>query len=370
LSEAKPLLSIVVTSRNDNHGVNLLGRMQTFVNALIDQCKQHNLHAELILVEWNPPTDRPRLAEALNWPDNPHPCDVRIIEVPEYIHRRFAHSDRLPLFQMIAKNVSIRRARGQFILATNIDILFSDELMVHFASRKLKPNVLYRIDRHDADECVPVYGSVENRLEYCRKHVIRVNRREGTIPVVTTAATQSLRSLINKWCWRAPLRLLRLLATLPQSPIYSNSAASKALAAVTHLHTTACGDFTLLDRDSWFRLQGYPELEIFSLHIDSLFCQMAHYAGIPEHILEEPMRSYHIEHGKGSGWTPEGAKELFERMRRQNIPVITDRQLIDWVHEMRGQQAPLRFNSDCWGLSEEELPETRPTWPVHAGSIA
>ena len=30
---------------------------------------------------------------------------------------------------MIAKNAGIRRARGQFVLATNIDIIFSNELV-------------------------------------------------------------------------------------------------------------------------------------------------------------------------------------------------------------------------------------------------
>ena len=35
---------------------------------------------------------------------------------------------------MIAKNVGIRRARGEFVLATNIDILFSSELACIFAA--------------------------------------------------------------------------------------------------------------------------------------------------------------------------------------------------------------------------------------------
>ena len=48
---------------------------------------------------------------------------------PSVLHRRLKYADRLPLFQMIAKNVGIRRAKGQFVLATNIDILFSDELI-------------------------------------------------------------------------------------------------------------------------------------------------------------------------------------------------------------------------------------------------
>src|SRR5215467_3833356 len=92
-----PYLSLVATARNDNHGGNLLGRMQVFVTAWINQCKRHNLRAELILVEWNPPTDKPGLAEALRWPADTGPCDVRIIEVPRELHARYRHAAALPL---------------------------------------------------------------------------------------------------------------------------------------------------------------------------------------------------------------------------------------------------------------------------------
>ena len=102
MDTAHPLLSVVVTSRNDNHGGTLLRRMQTFVNGFVGQCKRHNLAAELIIVEWNPPADKPPLVEALQWPADLGPCAVRVIQVPREFHARMRHSDALPLFQMIA----------------------------------------------------------------------------------------------------------------------------------------------------------------------------------------------------------------------------------------------------------------------------
>jgi hypothetical protein len=181
MDRSEPYLSVVVTSRNDNHGESLLRRMQTFINALIGQCKRHGLRAELIIVEWNPPTDRPRLAEALRWPEDTGPCDVRIIEVPNKLHARLRHSASLPLFQMIAKNVGIRRARGRFILATNIDILLSDELVLFLAQEGLRSKRMYRIDRWDVMTHVPVDAPVEAQLEYCRTHLLRLNGRRGFI---------------------------------------------------------------------------------------------------------------------------------------------------------------------------------------------
>jgi hypothetical protein len=38
----QPYLSIVVTTRNDNHGGDLLLRTQTFVKGLIHQCNKFN----------------------------------------------------------------------------------------------------------------------------------------------------------------------------------------------------------------------------------------------------------------------------------------------------------------------------------------
>lgn len=180
MTESQPYLSIVVAARNDEHGGNFLRRMQTFVNALFGQCQRHGLDAELIVVEWNPPPDREPLARALRWPAGPGPCQARVVEVPEEIHRRYKHAEALPLYQMIAKNVGIRRARGEFILATNIDILFSDELVRFLAERRLKKGRMYRIDRYDAAADVPVDAAVDEQLAYCRTHLLRVNAREGT----------------------------------------------------------------------------------------------------------------------------------------------------------------------------------------------
>ena len=61
MADDRPYLSVVVTARNDDHGGNLLGRMQAFVNGWIAQSKRHGLASELIFVEWNPPQDRPPL---------------------------------------------------------------------------------------------------------------------------------------------------------------------------------------------------------------------------------------------------------------------------------------------------------------------
>jgi len=544
-----PYLSLVVTARNDDHGGSLLSRMQTFVNAWIGQCQRHDLSSELIVVEWNPPEDRPPLIEALKWPADMHPCEVRFIQVRPEIHRRYKHAEALPLYQMIAKNVGIRRARGCFVLATNIDIIFSDELVGYLAQMCLDSGRMYRIDRHDVMGGVPVDGSVEEQLAYCNSHLIRINAREGTFDLTPdgqralsaediadpdsgislgsgwhsverysatevfrwmgndaevvigptdppasslvfdvepgpAAASESLwlkavgddgrilaetevrtrmqlevdlrfgadivrsfrlhvlgggrplardpRALnlrvfdcswvlsqgshpgrtigrsrkrqpghgywarvrrhwlvlmdlltrigeeeppVTLTIWAPPslrrlarfyigvggftglltARGLRRLRSLPP-----RKPPEAPVSAPEFLHTNACGDFTLMARERWMDLRGYPEFDMYSFNIDSVLCYAAHHGSAREEVLKEPMRIYHIEHGTGSGWTPEGQARLFNRLRGKGIPWLEYEELIVWAEQMRRFNSPMIFNHGNWGLADVELEETVP----------
>jgi hypothetical protein len=481
-----PRISIVATSRNDNHGGSLNRRMQIFITALIEQCKRHKLHAELIIVEWNPPADKASLANELSWPEDPTPCEVRILTVPRELHNLFKCSESLNLFQMIAKNVGIRRARGQFVLATNIDLLFSDELCAFLATAELDTNKLYRIDRHDVEKDVPLGEPIEKQLEYCQNNLIRLNAREGTFSLTHEnfrvinehdvvaldsgiyfdkgwfGTEYSVDGAAMRWsesqskliirskdqprslqldigpgpgvnyqpfelqakiaefgeaqCFRIENRrfiTLNIPASLEHTQVVDFQIAgggpqdpgwTRGLNFVVHngqwvaekrhknvrpgfrhrvvdglrrfyhklragqmegilyprlLHTNGCGDFTMLAKDKWIEIAGYPELEAFSMHIDSLGVYEAYHAGLEEHVLTDPMRVYHIEHG--SGWTPEGEEKMYEGLAKKGIRYLTYQDYLDYIAKMRQRNAPLLFNrakGDSWGLGDHELKET------------
>ena len=38
----------------------MLGRMQAFLDSWIAQAQRYNLSSETVIVEWNPPADRPQ----------------------------------------------------------------------------------------------------------------------------------------------------------------------------------------------------------------------------------------------------------------------------------------------------------------------
>jgi hypothetical protein len=416
-----PLVSVVAVSRNDDHGGDMRGRMQHFVNGFIAQCCRHGLETELILVEWNPPPNRPPLEDSLHWPADFGPAKVRIVTVPPAVHAGFAHSSELPLFQMIGKNVGIRRAQGRFVLATNVDILFDDATVVYLRDR-LEAGTMLRIDRYDVPSNLPTAASFEDVLAHCSERFFQVNTRLGIFDlrqrrffgmgtglaasimaiatglrvlgfrdprhrgwlaaIVATAVANAGRTLVRYVRNIVPLRrlpvrtyyLVRRLIVGGNRVIRLAVASAARLAAALGLlgptstallhyqrsrwlHTWACGDFMLLARDDWFRLRGYPEWPMYSWHIDSAFMFAANAHDICEVALGARYRIYHVDHALGSGWSPDGERQLFARLAAKGIPYLADDDLRRWQVGCAQDPASAIVNGADWGLADRDLPE-------------
>ena len=89
---AEPYISVVVAARNDNHGGNMLGRMQAFLDSWIVQSERCGLPSEIVVGEWNPPASSPRLIDALRLPEQPGRCAVRFVEVSPELHAALPNS--------------------------------------------------------------------------------------------------------------------------------------------------------------------------------------------------------------------------------------------------------------------------------------
>jgi hypothetical protein len=350
----KPYLSIVATSRNDDHGGNPLLRTQIFINTFARQCEKYRLPAEIIIVDWNPVNGLPGLAAVLTLPDDANYCHSHVITVPPSLHQRLKYAEVLPLFQMIAKNVGIRRARGQFILGTNIDIIFSNELIQFIAKQTLDSQKLYRVDRNDIHNGLAPEANVDEVINYAWANPIRAHRRYQPENLVNHLYGNDM---IQRQCKPTELHLIQQegVKVVHHEEVWQVQPDRSV--NMTHLHTNACGDFTLLSREGWMIIRGYPEFEAYSFNIDSVGMIAAHYAGFEEVSLLPPCVCFHIEHEMGSGWSPEGGEILFDRLRNSGVlspewPVLTP--LVD---EMRDTGKPLQFNNSQWGLAAFDLPE-------------
>ena len=350
----QPYISIVAASRNDDHGGDPLIRTQIFINNLARQCEIHQLPAELLLVDWNPVPERPGLAAVLHLPSESALIQARTVTVPTILHQRLKYADRLPFFQMIAKNVGIRRAKGHFVLATNIDILFSDELIGFIARQRLDPKKQYRVDRYDIESGLTQQATLKETLDYAWSHPIRAHRRYQPDRLVQHLYAREIfkRSCVPSQGFRGKGENVTVVEEEGVWQIRPERSVD-----MNYLHTNACGDFTLMSRDAWFSIRGYPEFEAFSFNIDSIGILAAHYAGYEEVALLPPCVCFHIEHGVGSGWTPEGEKHLFNRLEKAEILNPEWPVLMPLVDEMRKEERALEFNNVNWGLADIELPE-------------
>jgi hypothetical protein len=337
----EPALSIVVASRNDAHGGNIRKRMLLFMKGLLDQARRHDLRAELVVVDWNPPPDRPPLSDALPAPRTGDRLVVRYVTVPPALHARYRRSGDLPLYQMIAKNVGIRRARGRFVLCTNVDLLFSDALCRFLAATTLRPDTYYRANRCDVPDGVDESWDITRQLAWCEAHVIR---RLGRNPAYANINLELVglrdKGPVKRWIFDKMAIAMQAFWSPEKRAFYQ-------------LDTFACGDFTLMSRDAWTAIRGYAELDLYSLHVDSLGLISAAAAGYRQHVLPTNACTYHIDHP--SGW--EGLS-LLDKVR-----FLERRPALDYglVHDLGlyalAQRAPLPLNDESWGLADLDLHE-------------
>jgi hypothetical protein len=326
-----PYVSIVAMGQNADYGGDFVGRVQNFLDVLLELGPSRGADLELVFVEWNPPAERPHLASVLRWPER-LPFPVRFVEVPAVLHDRLPNADVMPVFEYIAKNAGIRRARGEFVLATNPDNLFEMAVIDVLAGRELEPGTFYRVERFDIRAPLPT-GSVREKLSFCRRHIWRVHELGRTVTFERPPGS---------WAAR-PRQLRRTLLARAEERANDDAPESR-------IHTNAAGDFLLMHRDRWHHLRGYPELPTGG-HIDAYGCVMAAAAGMRQRVLDGWCRIYHQEHPRAMEWSNlEAAKwplTDYETFRRDALAMLE-------------AGRPKIFNDADWGLGDVELVETSP----------
>lgn len=328
-----PYLSIVLAVRNDNHGGDFIKRFQNCLNSLFYLNGKYPVDIEIIVVEWNTPDYKPSIAKYTDLRLKPSSTTLKFISVPSSVHKRYKYSDRLPLYQMIAKNVGIKRAKGEFILCTNADIIFSEELFNFLSQKNLSKNKIYRAIRIDIDNKID-FTNYDELLYFAKNNIIRINKK------ITIRPDKSFDSyLYDNIC---------LYNFLKNRGEYSRDG----------LFVNACGDFQLIHRDGWALLSGYPEFDRYSFHIDSIFEYQAVLSGFEEIILPDEYCIYHIEHS--SGYTPESQNSgEFDRKFPDGFK-ISYNELLCIIEQIKYSSSKTKiFNTD-WGLKDSDVKEIFP----------
>lgn len=231
-------MTLTIAARNDDY----LPRLKKSLAVLGEFCKRHNFGPDVILVEWNPPQDRPSLAAELRASQIGCCFYTRIITVSPEIHRSIAGADVLPFFEYMAKNVGIRRARDGYVLTTNADDIFSSEMVQQLATNSWDENCFYRANRHDTEIGSGRGSNADEIIADCAAHVWRV---------------------------------------------------------VKH-YDGAGGDFMLMHKNRWATMHGHPEL-VSADTIDTYTIELAKLRGMSEVVFDGPI--YHQGHeSQREGW--------------------------------------------------------------------
>ncbi|QPJ65330.1 MAG: hypothetical protein G3M78_07975 [Candidatus Nitrohelix vancouverensis] len=208
-------LSIVVVGRNDDHGIGFFDRMVACMEFNRKNLLQAGVNAEFIFVDWAYDPGKPLFAQLLR--DKLPWWHTAIAVHPDW-QERLKENPRLAFLEFFAKNVGIRRARSEFILATNCDIFFSKDLVRFLGRGKWLEDCLYRSVRIDLLSAVGI-----DKIDY------GILERPESVSFVR----------------------------YPCPPYYDH----------------ASGDMQFMSRKLWFQVGGYNERVRFSkIHKDSNLC--------------------------------------------------------------------------------------------------
>ena len=223
MTDDRPILSIVLTGRNDGYGTDFLSRCTRTIAFNHRQLTDFGVSHEFVFVEWNPVPARPWV------------CDIIRDELPELngIFRAYvvdpAYNDaftlnpRLAFLEFPAKNIGIRRARGTFVLASNCDVYLGRAVVDAIARGDLRRQVVYRALRVD----------------------IRVGTDQGAVDWSMLEDPRNYE--------RRPMPLA--------PPLYAGGT----------------GDFLLLDRESYYALGGFNEVyRVARIGVDQNFLVKAY----------------------------------------------------------------------------------------------
>jgi len=255
----KPYMSIVCTGRNDDYGGNYLRRYQNHINSIFNASKDTGLKIQIVYIEWNPVKDKPYSFNSIVLPKGDH-ISYKFLIVSEDTHKSIGNSG-IPVHEYIAKNTGIKHADGDVILSTNPDIIFTHRFFKWMAKREVIDDVFYNCSRSN------VKGDVADNVGNFVNHIFLPML--GTVNIPFTNPDE-----------------VAVLIEQRYNHLYT---------VKNEIFNCCPGDFTMLTKKSWKKVNGYREFNTHSV-TDSILLQDCVRVGMKQHNLPLKMTIFHQDH--------------------------------------------------------------------------
>jgi hypothetical protein len=279
----------VIVSRNDNYGGNLIERSTYCINSAIESFD------EVIYVDWNSETHSLLydIKDNLQFKGNLK----HIVITPETASILTNNDpDAQKCCEVLARNIGIRRATGDWIVSTNIDIIHPVKEQLQKFIEEADKNTFFTISRRDAElpEIIKYHGT--GKCEYSewfklREHLIAQSQERKR---ETTTVNGDQYSLIN-----------------------------------------CCGDFQIAPKHIWESIRGFEEELIYTLYADSNVQKKATEHSFKINAAFSPAL-FHINHGRGGGGLGVSNKKMNDPYRA----IIYQKQT---------------ENTESWGFGDTEI---------------
>jgi hypothetical protein len=281
-------ISAVIVSRNDNYGGHLNERATYCFNSAIDT------YDEVIYIDWNSPTHSLLydIKDNIQFKGN-----FKHIVISSEIASILTNHDlnAQKCCEVLARNIGLRRASGDWLISTNIDIIHPRRDQLEETITNLDSKTFYTIGRRHIDW----------------KMIKEFNNNE---------------IIFNQW------KELRNYYSINSEPSYH----LKDLVHDEYSLIACCGDYQIASKEVWNTIRGFEEDLIYSLYTDTNVQKKAIMYGFKLKAIYNPAL-FHIEHGKGGGGFLDG------------INKVTNDPYRAMVYQKETQ------NSDSWGFGNTEI---------------
>jgi hypothetical protein len=288
----KMKISAVLTSRNDNYGGHLNERATYALNSAIDT------YDEVIYIDWNSPTHSLLydIKNNLQFKGNLK----HIVISPEIASILTGYDlNAQKCCEVLARNIGIRRAEGDWILSTNIDVIHPK--------------------REDVEEIIKINGN---------NTMITLSRREITWDIIKEFHKGELK--FQDW------KSLRDHISLNSK---KREVYEKIVSGDDYSLINCCGDYQFAPKHIWNDIRGFEECLIYALFSDTNVQKKSVMHGYQlKAIFEPPM--FHINHGS-KGWGGGGIADGVNKQTNDQYRAVISQQKTQ--------------NSNSWGFGDTEI---------------